>query len=87
MRRLEQPTRWQVYEATREHVMATILDISGKPLPNRKRTKSRLKAQDARDLFKIIILLAMIIVGFFLFAPDRNAAEEIRIAAAQRAQG
>ena len=67
--------------------MATILDISGKPLPNRKRTKSRLKAQDARDLFKIIILLAMIIVGFFLFAPDRNAAEEIRIAAAQRAQG
>jgi Tfp pilus assembly protein PilX len=67
--------------------MATILDISGKPLPNRKRGKSRLKAQDARDLFKIVILLLLIIIGFFLFAPSRNAAEEIRIAAAQRADG
>lgn len=67
--------------------MATILDISGKPLPNRKRVKSRLKAQDARDLLKIVILLLLIIIGFFLFAPSRNAAEEIRIAAAQRADG
>lgn len=67
--------------------MAPILDISGKPLPNRKRVKSRLKAQDARDLLKIVILLLLIIIGFFLFAPSRNAAEEIRIAASQRADG
>jgi Tfp pilus assembly protein PilX len=67
--------------------MAMILDISGKPLPNRKPTKSRLKAQDARDLFKIVILLLLIIIGFFLFAPSRNAAEEIRIAATQKADG
>ncbi len=67
--------------------MATILDISGKPLPNRRRAKSRLKAQDVRDLLKIITLLLLIIVGFFLFAPSRDAAEEIRIAAAQRADG
>jgi hypothetical protein len=67
--------------------MATILDISGKPLPNRKRAKSRLKAQDVRDLFKIAILLLLIIIGYFLFAPSRNAAEETRIAATKRAQG
>ncbi len=67
--------------------MATILDIAGKPLPNRRRAKSRLKAQDVRDLFKIMILLLLIIIGFFLFAPSRNAAEEIRIAAAQRTDG
>lgn len=67
--------------------MATILDITGKPLPPRKRCMDRARAQDMRDLAKILIVLLLIVMGFFLFAPDRNAAEEIRIAATQRGQG
>ena len=67
--------------------MATILDIAGKPLSNRNRSKRRLKQQDLRDIVKILFLLLVIVVGFLLFAPDRNAAEELRIAAAQKAQG
>lgn len=64
--------------------MATILDISGKPLPPRNRRRGRLKAQDARDLLKILIVLALILTGYFLFAPSRDAGAEIRVAAAQK---
>lgn len=67
--------------------MATILDIAGKPLPPRNRTKRRLRSQDLRDLLKIFLVFMLIIAGFFMFAPSRNAAEEISIATTQRAQG
>lgn len=64
--------------------MATILDISGKPLPPRNRRRGKLKAQDARDLLKILIVLALILTGYFLFAPSRDASAETRVAAAQK---
>jgi hypothetical protein len=67
--------------------MPTILDIAGKPLPPRNRIKRQLRAQDMRDILKILIVLCLVITGFFFFAPSRNAAEEIRVAAAQKAQG
>lgn len=67
--------------------MATILDIAGKPLPARNASKKRMKAQDIRDLSKIFLMLLLIVIGYSLFTPSRNAAEEIRIAAAQKAQG
>lgn len=67
--------------------MATILDIAGRPLPARNASKKRMRAQDIRDLSKIFLMLLLIVAGYFLFAPTRNAAEEIRIAAAQKAQG
>jgi hypothetical protein len=67
--------------------MATILDIAGKPLPPRNRTKRRLRAQDLRDLVKILLVFSLIVIGYFMFAPSRDAAEDISIAAAQRAQG
>jgi hypothetical protein len=66
--------------------MATILDIAGKPLPPRNRTKRRLRSQDLRDLVKILLVLLLIVTGFFMFAPSRNAAEEIGVAAAHRSQ-
>lgn len=67
--------------------MATILDIAGRPLPQRNRSKQRLRAQDIRDLSKIMIVLLLIILGYFLFAPARDAAQEIRVAATQKTQG
>jgi len=67
--------------------MATILDIAGKPIPPRNRAKGRLGGQDVRDILKIVLVMRLIIAGFFLFEPGRDAAEEIRIAAAQRADG
>jgi hypothetical protein len=67
--------------------MATILDIAGKPIPPRNRAKRRLRAQDVRDILKIVVVMVLIITGFFLFAPSRNAAQEISLAAAQRAEG
>ena len=67
--------------------MATILDIAGKPLPARNASRKRMRAQDMRDLSKILLMLLLIVTGYFLFAPARDAAEEIRIAAAQKAQG
>jgi capsule polysaccharide export protein KpsE/RkpR len=63
--------------------MATILDIKGKPLPPRNRAKRRLRNQDIRDLLKIFIVLMLIVIGYFLFAPARDAAREIRVAAAE----
>ena len=67
--------------------MGTILDIAGKPLPPRNRVKRRLRKQDISDILKIFIVLCLILTGFFFFAPKRDAAEEIRVAAAQKAQG
>ena len=67
--------------------MPAILDISGKPLPPRNRRKGKLKAQDARDLLKIVVMLFLVFSGYFLFAPARDAAQDIRVAAAQKAQG
>ncbi len=67
--------------------MATILDISGKPLPPRNRSKQRLQTQDMRDLMKISIMFLLIVTGYFLFAPARDAGAEIRVAAAQKSQG
>lgn len=63
--------------------MATILDIKGKPLPPRNRAKRRLRNQDIRDLLKIFIVLMLIVIGYFLFAPARDAAREMRVAAAE----
>jgi|GWRWMinimDraft_5_1066013.scaffolds.fasta_scaffold87503_2 uncharacterized membrane protein len=67
--------------------MATILDIAGKPLPPRNRTKRRLRSQDLRDLVKILLVFLLIVIGYFMFAPNREAAEGTDIAAAQRSQG
>ena len=53
--------------------MANILDISGKPLPSRRRSKRRLRAQDMRDLLKVLIMLMVVIAGYFLFAPAGEA--------------
>ena len=54
--------------------MAIILDIAGKPLPPRNQSKRRLRAQDFRDLMKVLIVLSLIIMGYLLFAPtDGNA--------------
>ena len=66
--------------------MTTILDITGKPLPPRNRAKSRLQVQDMRDLLKIFIVLMVIVTGYFLFAPARDAAQEMHVAAAQKQQ-
>jgi hypothetical protein len=63
--------------------MATILDIEGKPLPPRNHARLRLRNRDIRDLLKIFIVLMLIIIGYFLFVPTRDAAEETRVAAAE----
>ncbi|OYY15777.1 MAG: hypothetical protein B7Y62_04995 [Sphingomonadales bacterium 35-56-22] len=57
----------------KEYSMANILDISGKPLPSRRRSKRRLRARDMRDLLKVLIMLMMVITGYFLFAPASEA--------------
>jgi len=59
----------------------------GKPIPPRNRAKRRLRAQDVRDILKIFLVMVLVITGFFMFAPSRNAAEEISLAAAQKADG
>lgn len=53
--------------------MAIILDIAGKPLPPRNRSKKRLRAQDFRDLLKVLIVLSIIIMGYLLFAPANGS--------------
>ncbi|WP_395628272.1 hypothetical protein [Sphingorhabdus sp.] len=53
--------------------MANILDISGKPLPPRRRSKRRLRAQDMHDLLKVLIVLMMVVAGYFMFAPASEA--------------
>jgi hypothetical protein len=57
----------------KEYSMANILDISGKPLPPRRRSKRRLRARDMRDLLKVLIMLMMVITGYFIFAPASEA--------------
>ena len=57
----------------KEYSMANILDISGKPLPPRHASKRRLRAQDMRDLLKVLIVLMMVIAGYFIFAPASEA--------------
>ena len=58
---------------TKEYSMANILDISGKPLPPRHASKRRLRAQHMRDLLKVLIMLIIVITGYFLFAPASEA--------------
>jgi hypothetical protein len=53
--------------------MAIILDIAGKPLPPRNQSKRRLRAQDMRDLLKALIMLLIVIAGYFIFAPPIKA--------------
>jgi hypothetical protein len=53
--------------------MANILHISGKPLPPRHASKRRLRAQHMRDLLKVLIMLMMVVAGYFLFAPAGEA--------------
>ena len=53
--------------------MANILNISGKPLPPRHASKRRLRAQHMRDLLKVLIMLMMVVAGYFLFAPAGEA--------------
>jgi len=53
--------------------MANILDISGKPLPPRHASKRRLRAQHMRDLLKVLIMLIILITGYFIFAPAGEA--------------
>lgn len=55
--------------------MANILDIAGKPLPPRNQSKSRLRAQDFGDLLKVMIVLALFIMGYFTFAPNNGSAQ------------
>jgi hypothetical protein len=58
---------------TKDYPMATILDIAGKPLPPRHASKRRLRAQHMRDLLKVLIMLMIVITGYFLFAPASEA--------------
>jgi hypothetical protein len=45
-----------------------------------------LQQQDLRDLTKIFVVLLLIILGYFLVAPERDAAAEIRVAASAKAR-
>ncbi len=66
--------------------MATLLDIAGKPFSSRNRAKRRLQQEDLRDLTKIFVVLLLIILGYFLSVPDRDAAAEIPVAASAKAR-
>ena len=68
--------------------MAVILDIAGKPIPHRKRRKNPAREQDLRDLSKILMILFLIVLGFFMFAPETAATgDETRIASTARTTG
>jgi hypothetical protein len=71
----------------REQILATISDIAGEPIPPRNRVKRELRSRDLRDILKILMVMAIIITGFFLFAPARDGAQDMRVAAKQKAQG
>ena len=47
--------------------------------------RAALQQEDLRDLTKILVVLLLIIFGYFLVAPERDAAAEIRVAASARA--
>jgi hypothetical protein len=63
--------------------MAIILDIAGKPLPLRNQSKKRLRALDFRDLMKVLIVLALIILGYFAFAPGHKTTQAAQSAPQQ----
>lgn len=63
--------------------MATILDIAGKPLPARNRSKNRLRAQDLRDLMKVFIVVSLIVLGYFAFAPAQESSQAAQSAPQQ----
>lgn len=68
--------------------MAVILDIAGNPIPHRKRRKNPAREQDLRDLSKIVMMFMLIILGFFLFAPETAAnGDETRVASTAKASG
>jgi hypothetical protein len=64
--------------------MATILDIAGKPIPARNKAKSRLRAEDIRDLLKVLLVVVLIVTGYLVFAPERNAAAQAKADTEQR---
>lgn len=66
--------------------MPIILDIAGKPLPPRNRAKKRLRAQDFRDLLKVLIVLSLVIMGYLFFAPDDGPQRAAEAAPAQTAR-
>jgi hypothetical protein len=65
--------------------MATLLDIVGKPFSPRNRAKRRLQKQDLRDVTKIVVVLLLIILGYFLVVPERDAAAGIGVVASAKA--
>jgi hypothetical protein len=67
--------------------MPTILDIAGKPIRPRNQTRRKLRSQDVRDLFKILVMLILVAIGYYMFAPTRDTAQQMRIATQQKANG
>ncbi|HEV7233315.1 MAG TPA: hypothetical protein VGN36_03645 [Sphingorhabdus sp.] len=67
--------------------MARILDIAGKPLSPRNSTRRRMKAQDMRDLTKIMATLVLIVSGYFLFAPENRETADNRVAVIGHSNG
>jgi len=53
--------------------MAIILDIAGKPLHPRNNSKKRLHGEDLRELLKILIIISLIILGYFVFVPGQDS--------------
>jgi hypothetical protein len=72
MPRTEHKPRHWVF-LVKEYPMAIILDIAGKPLHPRNNSKKRLRGQDLRDLLKILIILSLIILGYFVFVPGHDS--------------
>lgn len=66
--------------------MAVILDIAGKPLPSRKQSKNRLRAQDMRDLLKALVMLSLIIFGYLLFVPNDSPAQSAQTPVQHKSQ-
>lgn len=46
--------------------------------------KSRWTAQDARDALKILLVLMLVVVGYFMFAPHDMPERERTVVAAKR---
>ncbi len=68
--------------------MAVILDIAGNPMPPRKRRRNPAREQDIRDLSKILVMLVLIVMGYFMFAPETAAnRDETKVAATRQASG
>ncbi len=68
--------------------MAVILDIAGNPMPPRKRRRNPAREQDVRDLSKILVMLLLIVTGYFTFAPETPAnGDETKVASTAKASG